>query len=69
MLSKEEIVDTHCLPSFDLSLKAGDYDLLLLYWIPKVHKCSYKQRYIARADKCSAKFLSRFLTSILPEIS
>jgi len=26
-----------------------------LYWIPKLHKCSYKQYYIAGSVKCSTK--------------
>jgi hypothetical protein len=28
---------------------------LPLYWIPKLHKCPFKQRYIARSAKCSTK--------------
>lgn len=49
MLSKEEIIDNHMLvlSSFGLSMKDEDRDLPLLFWIPKLYKCSYKQRYIA----------------------
>jgi len=39
-----------------------------LYWIPKLHKCSYKQRYIAGSAKCSTKPLSKLLTFILSAV-
>ena len=35
--------------------KVEDYDLPLLYWILKLHKCPYKQRFIAGSTKCSTK--------------
>ena len=35
-----------------------------LYWIPKLHKCPYKQCYIAGSAKCPTKPLSKLLTSI-----
>jgi hypothetical protein len=36
-----------------------------LYWIPKLHKCPFKQRYIAGIAKCSSKPLSKLLTCLL----
>jgi hypothetical protein len=49
-LSKQEIIDNHMseLYSFGLSMKV---DLPLLYWIPTLHKCPYKQRYSTGAAK------------------
>ena len=35
------------------------------HWIPKLHKCPFKQRYIAGPAKCSTKPLSKLLTCIL----
>ena len=35
------------------------------YWIPKLHKCPFKQRYIAGSAICSTKPLSKLLTCIL----
>jgi hypothetical protein len=37
----------------------------LLNWIHKLHKCPFKQRYIAESTKCSTKPLSKLLTCIL----
>ena len=45
-----------------------DPDLPLLYWIPKLHKDPYKQRFIAGSSICSTKPLSKLLTSILTTI-
>ena len=43
-------MDNHMsvLYSFGLSMKNDDCDIRipLLYWIPKLHKCPYKQRHI-----------------------
>jgi hypothetical protein len=41
-----------------------ELDLPSLYWIPKLHKCPFKQRYIAESAKCSTKPLSKLLTCI-----
>ena len=40
-LSKEEIIDNHIsvLSSFVLYMRDEYCDLLLLYWIPRLHKC------------------------------
>ena len=43
-------------------------DLPSLYWIPKLHKDPYKQRFIAGSAKCSTKPLSILLTSILTTV-
>ena len=54
------------LSSFGLSMKYEDCALLLLYWIPELHKCPYKQRYIAGAAKSSTN--SKILTSIFTAV-
>ena len=40
-LTKEEILDNHrsVLSSSGISTKKEEFDLPLLYWIPKLHKC------------------------------
>jgi hypothetical protein len=45
-----------------------ELDLPSLYWIPKVHKCHFKQRYIAGSAKCSTEPLSKLLTYILSAV-
>jgi hypothetical protein len=69
-LTKEEILDNHrsVLSSFGISTKKEEFDLPLLYWIPKLHKCPYKQRYIAGSANCSTKPLSKLLTVILSAV-
>jgi hypothetical protein len=50
-----------------LSIPSGkeSEDLPYLYWIPKLHKTPYKERYIAGSSTCSTKELSIHLTKIL----
>ena len=68
--TKEEILDSHrsVLCSFGISTKDDELDLPSLYWIPKLHKCPFKQRYIAGSAKCSTKPLSKLLTCILSAV-
>ena len=69
-LTKEEILENHksVLSSFGISVKDEDLELPSLYWLPKLHKSPYKQRYIAGSAKCSTKPLSKLLTSILTAV-
>jgi hypothetical protein len=69
-LMKEEILDNHrsVLCSFGISTKDEELDLPSLYWIPKLHKCPFKQRYIAGSAKCSTRPLSKLLTCILSAV-
>ena len=52
----------------EFSLPEEDIDLPKLYWIPKLHKNPYKQRYIAGSAKCSTKSPSQILTRILTTV-
>ena len=69
-LTKEEILDNHksVLLSFGINIKKEDESLPSLYWIPKLHKNPYKERYIAGSSKCSTKPLSKILTSVLTTV-
>ena len=60
-LTKEEILADlmSVLCSFEISTKDDEMDQPSLYWIPKLHKCPYKQRYIAGSAKCFTKPLSK----------
>ena len=57
-----------CQSSFNLSMVYEDCDLILLQWISKLHKCSYKQCCITRAGKFSTKPCSKILTSIFSAV-
>ena len=69
-LTKEKILDNHrsVLCSFGISNKDEELDLPSLYWIPKLHKCPFKQLYIASSVKCSTKPRSKLLTCILSAV-
>ena len=69
-MSKDEILQNHhsVMMTFGISLAEEDIDLPKLYWIPKLHKNPYKQRYIAGSAKCSTKPLSQILTRILTTV-
>jgi hypothetical protein len=47
--------------SFGISTIDEELDLPSLYWIPKLHKCPFKQCYIAGFVKCSTKPISKSL--------
>jgi hypothetical protein len=65
--TKEKILDHHrsVFCSFGISTKDEELDLPSLYWIPKLHKCPFRQRYTAGSAKCSTKPLFKVLTCIL----
>jgi len=69
-LTKGKILDNHrfVLWSFGISTEYEELDLPSLYWIPKLHKCPYKQRYIAGSVHCSSHPLSQSLTYILSAV-
>jgi hypothetical protein len=46
----------------------NELDLPSFYWIPKLHKYPFKQRYIAGSAKCSSKPISKLLTCILSAV-
>ena len=54
--------------SVNIPLSSKSEDLPYLYWIPKLHKNPYKQRYIAGSSNCSTKELSITLTKILSAV-
>ena len=64
-LSKEEILSNHktVLLSFGICTADYDSDPPNLYWIHKLHKDPYKQRYTAGSVKCSTNSLSQILTN------
>jgi hypothetical protein len=68
--SKDEILQNHAsvLNTLNIPGHVDDYELPYLYWIPKLHKTPYKQRFIAGSKKCSTKPLSIFLIKMLTAV-
>ena len=56
------------LTSYGIKCLKEDIDLPILYWIPKLHKNPYKQRYIAGPARCSTEPLSTVLTKVLTSV-
>ena len=69
-MSKDEILQNHhsMMLTLGISLPEEDIDLPKLYWIPKLHKNPFKQRYTAGSAKCSTKPLSQILTRFLTAV-
>ena len=67
---KDEILANHRSFMTSLNIPAGkeSEDLHHLYWIPKLHKTPYKERYIAGSSTCSTKELSIHLTKIMSAV-
>jgi hypothetical protein len=67
---KDEILANHRSFMASLNIPSGkeSEDLPYLYWIPKLHKTPYKERYIAGSSTCSTKELSIHLTKILSAV-
>ena len=55
VMSKDEFLQNHhsVMLTFGISIPEEEIDLPKLYWIPKLHKNAYKQRYISGSAKCS----------------
>jgi hypothetical protein len=49
--------------TFNVPKNQDPFALPYLYWIPKLHKNPYKERYIAGSSKCCTKALSLLLTN------
>jgi hypothetical protein len=67
---KDEIIANHRSFMTSLNIPSGkeSEDLPYLYWISKLHKTPYKERYIAGSSTCSTKELSIHLTKILSAV-
>jgi hypothetical protein len=66
----DEILANHRSFMTSLNIPSGkeSEDLPYLYWIPKLHKTSFKERYIAGSSTCSTKEMSIHLTKILSAV-
>ena len=68
---ERSIVNTHSIGStakFAVTIKEKQDRLPTLYWLPKLHKRSYKARFIANSSSCTTTVLSKLLTSCLTAV-
>ena len=54
--------------SFGIDLKEDELNLVSSFRISKLHKCLFKERYIAAFSSCLTKPLFNFLTTILSTV-
>ena len=68
--SFHEILMSHCkfIESVGLEMSEEDKSLPYLYWTPKLHKVSFKHRFIAGSSKCTTKDLSCILIKVLTTV-
>ena len=70
-LSERVIVDGHgCHTALHFGAKAKEYQdkVPTLNWLPKLHKKTYKARFIANSSSCTTTELSKLLTSCLTAV-
>ena len=53
---------------FSVCVKERQYRLPTMYWLPKLHKNTYKARFIANSSSCTTTELSKLLTSCLTAV-
>ena len=65
--SKEDIIREHLqyMSNSHIAVKHELHCLPLFYWLPKLHKRPYGERFIAASYKCTRKPLSKILTTCL----
>ena len=68
--SEEELVSPHISKCSKFKLRVEDTQrkLPVIYWIPKLHKESYKARFIANSSACTTTNISILLASCLTAI-
>ena len=58
----------HTALHFGVKAKENQDKVPTLYWLPKLHKKSYKARFIANSISCTTTELSKLLTSCLTAV-
>ena len=69
-ISERSVVSEHVTKCEQLraDVKITQHKLPIMYWIPKLHKKTYKARFIANSSSCTTTKLSLLLTSCLTKI-
>ena len=58
----------HLAQKFSVCVKERQDRLPTMYWLPKLHKKTYKARFIANSSSCTTTELSKLLTSCLTAV-
>ena len=54
--------------NFDVKVKENQDKVPMLYWLPKLHKKSFKARFIVNSSSCTTTELSKLLTLCLTAV-
>ena len=67
-LTKDKLLLRHIDSLTKSNIKIDKLDLPTFYWLPKLHKNSYKSRFISNSSHCSTTILSKHITSALTAV-
>ena len=68
---EKSVLNGHCnhlALKFSVCIKERQDKLPTMYWLPKLHKRSYKARFIANSSSCTTTELSKLFTSCLTAV-
>ena len=66
--TKDKLLLRHIDTLTKSNIKIDKLDLPTFYWLPKLHKNSYKSRFISNSSHCSTTILSKHITSALTAV-
>ena len=67
-LTKDQLLVHHINTLTKINVKIDKCELPTFYWLPKLHKCPYKSRFISNSSHCSTTILSKHITSALTAV-
>ena len=67
-LTKDHILVHHINTLTKINVKIDKCELPTFYWLPKLHKRSYKSRFISNSSHCSTTILSKNIASALTAV-
>ena len=67
-LTKDHLLMHHINTLTKINVKIDKCELPTFYWLPKLHKRSYKSRFISNSSHCSTSILSKHITSVLTAV-
>ena len=59
----------HHINNLKIHVKFDKCELPTFYWLPKLHKCPYKSRFISNSSHCSNSILSKHITPALTTVN
>ena len=67
-LTKDKLLFHHIDTFAKINVKIDKCELPTFYWLPKLHKNSFKSRFISNSSHCSTTILSKHITSALTAV-